>query len=495
MALNRLAVSLASRCVRQPSNRGPHFRCKNSTFSLCLSLSFSSRPLHFFFNKTPARRIRTRSLATATRSLSTSSSAPAAAGGEDGAAAAAEGLLTGTAAAAEACSSSSSSPSSLSLLLLPDASAPVAAAASLLDAIGPLNSGSSLIISLPWWAAIPTAAVAVRAALLPLSVAQARSAAALGPLLRRAREEEEEERLAREASVSKEDDGGASPGKGQQQPKPQRRRPPPLSTLRRVLRLREQTRSPHPLWLLASPLLQVPVFASAVLGVRAMAGAGWPGFAEGGALWFPDLTARAVEVVSASAAGSSSAAVSSSSLASLTAPMGVAGGLLPALVAAGTLAAAASAFGKVDRAGPQAAASASSSSPLLRVLLEWLALPAFVGSLLLPQGAVLYWASSSGAALAQGAALRSGAARELLGLREIAERAAGFGGEAAGKAGSAAAAAPGGALLSSPPSDSSTMTRRARPPVSRGRAPRRGGRRRSNKSRLGRRRRLGGAER
>ena len=193
-----------------------------------------------------------------------------------------------------------------------------------------------------------------------------------------------------------------------------------------------------------------------------MANAGWPGFGEGGALWFPDLTARAVEIVasgSAAAASSSSAVAavsSSSSLASLTAPMGVAGGLLPALVAAGTLAAAASAFGKAS--GPATRLSSSSPSPpqaaLLRVLLEWLSLPAFVGSLLLPQGAVLAWASSSAAALAQGAALRSGAARELLGLREIAERAA-TRGKSAQEAGEEAEAAP-GALVSPLTSSSST---------------------------------------
>ena len=344
-----------------------------------------------------------------------------------------------TAAAEALSSSSSSSVFHHHHLLLPDASAPVAAAASLIDSIGPTSAS---FISLPWWAAIPTAAVAVRAALLPLSLAQARSAAAFGPLMQRAREEieeeDEEERFkaaaAAAAALKEDEQADDSPTKDPQQRRLRRKPPPALITramLRRLLALRRQTSSPHPLWLVASPLLQLPIFASAVLGVRAMANAEWPGFREGGALWFSDLTARAVEIVGASSSSAAAAAsISSLSLASLSAPMGVAGGVLPALVAAGTLAAAASAFS--GRAGGAGSARPPPPPPALRLLLEWLALPAFVGSLLLPQGAVLYWASSSGAALAQGWMLRSQGARELLGLREIAERARSGGGVGGG---------------------------------------------------------------
>ena len=89
-----------------------------------------------------------------------------------------------------------------------------------------------------------------------------------------------------------------------------------------------------------------------------------------------------------------------------------------------------------------------------------------MGALLLPQGAVLYWASSRGAALAQGAALRSPRVRELLGLREVAERAAAAaaGGRGGGRrasggssgAGEAAAAAVASSALLSPSSSSSS---------------------------------------
>ena len=55
------------------------------------------------------------------------------------------------------------------------------------------------------------------------------------------------------------------------------------------------------------------MFATFVLGVRAMAVADWPGLATGGPPWVADLTARAVDT----AAG--------------TAPLGLAGGILPGL--------------------------------------------------------------------------------------------------------------------------------------------------------------------
>jgi tetratricopeptide (TPR) repeat protein len=52
----------------------------------------------------------------------------------------------------------------------------------------------------------------------------------------------------------------------------------------------------------------------------------------------------------------------------------------------------------------------------LRLLLEWLMVPLFGVALQLPQGALCYWASSSGLALLQNVALRRPAARAALGL-------------------------------------------------------------------------------
>ena len=58
------------------------------------------------------------------------------------------------------------------------------------------------------------------------------------------------------------------------------------------------------------------MFLTAVLSVRGMAAAHWPGFETGGLFWFTDLTAPALR------------------LAELTAPLGSLGAALPAVVAA-----------------------------------------------------------------------------------------------------------------------------------------------------------------
>ena len=128
------------------------------------------------------------------------------------------------------------------------------------------------------------------------------------------------------------------------------------------------------------------MFATFVLGVRAMAVADWPGLATGGPPWVADLTARAVDT----AAG--------------TAPLGLAGGILPAAIVGLTLVTAAAGPGRAAAAAAGTPAGATAS--LVRLAVEWCAVPAAVGALLLPQGAALYWAASSLAALAQGAVVR-----------------------------------------------------------------------------------------
>ena len=81
-------------------------------------------------------------------------------------------------------------------------------------------------------------------------------------------------------------------------------------------------------------LVQVPVFISAVWAVRHMAVSNWPGFDTGGTLWFGDLTQRALD------------------LASLQAPMGPVGVLLPAAVVLLMLVTIDSSFGPLTQGPP-----------------------------------------------------------------------------------------------------------------------------------------------
>ena len=135
-----------------------------------------------------------------------------------------------------------------------------------------------------------------------------------------------------------------------------------------------------------SPTPQLPIFASCVLGVRAMALADWPGLSSGGPPWAADLTARAVDLTTA------------------TAPLGLAGGVLPAAIAGLTLASAALGPGRAAAAAAGTRAGRAAAS--LTLVLEWLAVPAACGALLLPQAAALYWASSTAAALVVGGVVR-----------------------------------------------------------------------------------------
>jgi hypothetical protein len=48
--------------------------------------------------------------------------------------------------------------------------------------------------------------------------------------------------------------------------------------------------APSPAWLIAVPLVQVPLFITWIVAVRQMAMASHPGFDCGGILWFTDLT-------------------------------------------------------------------------------------------------------------------------------------------------------------------------------------------------------------
>ncbi len=172
---------------------------------------------------------------------------------------------------------------------------------------------------LPWWATIASVGVLVRAAMLPISLQGMKASAALMPLLRQARDElaagmrpplppvapppaSEDEK--RDGPKQQRWQRAQQQSAAQQQPPPQQQQaapppPPQFSTaaiLQRFHQLRRAAGAPHPVWVLASPLAQLPVFVTAMAAVRTMSLDGWPGFSEGGAAWFQDLTLPAVDL-------------------------------------------------------------------------------------------------------------------------------------------------------------------------------------------------------
>ncbi|PSC76493.1 ALBINO3 chloroplastic [Micractinium conductrix] len=306
--------------------------------------------------------------------------------------------------------------------------------------------GMHAATGLPWWATIASVGVLVRAAMLPISLQGMRASASLMPLLRQAREElaaearpplppaspprtaEERREAYKQQRWQRAQQKGQTSSQQQEQQEQQHaeerqqqqerlQAPPPPSTaaiLDCFGQLRRAAGAPHPIWALASPLAQLPVFVTAMATVRTMSLNSWPGFREGGAAWFTDLTLPAMD------------------LTQWVAPLGTAGVVLPAAITLSMLA-------NIDAAFSAPAGSRQQASVMLyvmgglRLFLEWMMVPMFAIALQLPQGALCYWATSSTLALAQNYALRQPGVRQLAGLPVAASEA---------PAGSSPAAAP-----------------------------------------------------
>ena len=188
--------------------------------------------------------------------------------------------------------------------------------------------GMHAATGLPWWATIASVGVLVRAAMLPISLQGMRASASLMPLLRQAREElaaearpplppasppptaEERREAYKQQRWQRAQQKGQTSSQQQEQQEQQHaeerqqqqerlQAPPPPSTaaiLDCFGQLRRAAGAPHPIWALASPLAQLPVFVTAMATVRTMSLNSWPGFREGGAAWFTDLTLPAMDL-------------------------------------------------------------------------------------------------------------------------------------------------------------------------------------------------------
>ncbi|EIE20465.1 hypothetical protein COCSUDRAFT_67376 [Coccomyxa subellipsoidea C-169] len=174
-------------------------------------------------------------------------------------------------------------------------------------------------------------------------------------------------------------------------------------TLAEYWRLRARSGAPHPAWI-------ATVFGTSVFAARAMAASDWPGFASGGALWFPDLTKASVVIHWGQDALSTAVAF----------PYGQLGAVLPIAVALALFANINMSFGRSAPVSPSdpkgEGAVAAYVMGAARAVLEWVTVPVLAIALGLPHGALVYWLSSSTFSLGQGVALQRPEIRELLGL-------------------------------------------------------------------------------
>ena len=351
------------------------------------------------------------------------------------------------------------------------------------DALAALQATTGL----PWWAAIPLATLSLKAALLPLSVRQARIVRSNMALWAESHELSRQHEAQLEAAArqhvqqqqqTQQQQGGAGHSTAAEAgagaaPAPTANAaaaaaPPPAAATaapgvpdgllqllrwrRRVElygRLRRKCGVPHPAWFLANNLVQWPAFVYVGMAVRAMAQSAppWPGLDAGGALWFTDLTLPAVlppTAAAAAAAGGSSAGMAAAAAAAAAAggggwalPMGAPGLGLPLLVTCAMLASIRLGFKASGAASRHPSIAGTPLQPLLRhlpTMLYGMTLASLYLKLQLPQAVLLHWLAASGFTLGLQLALRNPRARAALGYGGPAAAAAlaGAGGANAG---------------------------------------------------------------
>lgn len=251
---------------------------------------------------------------------------------------------------------------------------------------------------LPWWATLSVTAIGVRMAMLPLSMQQMRATSASWPLLAQARtyvaQQSVQHRVvntkptaeARSAAVAKNKVLAASQTR---------------QIAAAFWRLRKQTNAPHPAWILAVPLIQLPVFVTAMWAARRMAADNWPGLTTGGAAWFPDLTAPALDL--------------SATFIQQVAPLGTLGAVLPLAVTAAMFTNVGLAFGNISK-GQTRSPVAEWLGSKVRLALEWVTVPMLIIALQLAHAPLVYWLSSTLFTLGQHVFLQSPAVRSAMGL-------------------------------------------------------------------------------
>ncbi|GAB4823886.1 hypothetical protein N2152v2_010932 [Parachlorella kessleri] len=320
---------------------------------------------------------------------------------------------------------------------LSDAATTLANSAASLDISGPVSLAMHAVDTLhaatgaPWWATISAVGILVRLAMLPVTLKGMEASAALMPLLNQARQQAANEMPgsfassgvqhapagasgAAEAAAEVSQRTGQQQSQQQQQQQQshehedgqeqqQQRAPQPSlgQVMARFHELRQRHNAPHPAWIIGSPLIQFPIFVTAMLSIRRMSIAGWEGFSTGGLAWFTDLTLPAMD------------------LANFNAPMGNLGIVLPLTVAVSmyaTIDVAFSAPPGQQGGGRQGAPVMLYVMDKLRLLLEWMVVPMFIIALQLPQGAVWYWVTTSTFTLPQNYAFRLPSVRHWVGL-------------------------------------------------------------------------------
>ena len=248
---------------------------------------------------------------------------------------------------------------------------------------------------LPWWATLGATACIIRISMLPILSKQMKSSALIAhatSVLQAKKKREAEKRLADKDAASIND----------------------VSETLRIAnairqRLPDNSTAPHPYWLLAAPMIQLPTFVCAISGVRSLISkasndvasghqsALYADLSNGGMFWFRDLTLSGLD------------------LTNLYAPMGMYGVILPSLTAAVVFANIDLNFSKIATANPRGIQAS------IKLLLEWMCVPILIVGMQLPQAVHCYWLAGSTYSYLQSSAIRSefGKRSKILGTAEL----------------------------------------------------------------------------
>jgi membrane protein insertase Oxa1/YidC/SpoIIIJ len=257
---------------------------------------------------------------------------------------------------------------------------------------------------LPWWATLGATACIVRISMLPLVSRQMHASVLIAHAtsVLQGKKKHEAERLANNdaASVNNVPEKASLSSD--------------ISETLRIAnairkRLQDGSTAPHPYWLLAAPMIQLPTFVCAISGVRNLIAkasndvasghqsALYADLSNGGMIWFRDLTLSGLD------------------LTNLYAPMGMYGVILPSLTAAMVFANIDLNFGKIASANPRGIQAS------IKLLLEWMCVPILIVGMQLPQAVHCYWLAGSTYSYLQSSAIRSeiGKKSKILGTADL----------------------------------------------------------------------------
>ena len=257
---------------------------------------------------------------------------------------------------------------------------------------------------LPWWATLGATACIVRISMLPVVSKQMHASVLIAHAtsVLQGKKKREAERLANNdaASVNNVPEKASLSSD--------------ISETLRIAnairkRLPDGSTAPHPYWLLAAPMIQLPTFVCAISGVRSLIAkasndvasghqsALYADLSNGGMMWFRDLTLSGLD------------------LTNLYAPMGMYGVILPSLTAAMVFANIDLNFGKIASANPRGIQAS------IKLLLEWMCVPILIVGMQLPQAVHCYWLAGSTYSYLQSSAIRSeiGKKSKILGTADL----------------------------------------------------------------------------